>query len=233
MTPFELVIFDCDGVLVDSERITHRLFQRMLEEIGLALSHDDMYERFVGRSMPQCLDIITHLKGAAPPDGFVDDYRARIKVAFEAELRAVAGIEDVLNGLELPYCVASSGDHYKMRLTLGLTKLLPRFTGRMFSVTEVAQSKPAPDVFLHAARKCNAHPAACLVVEDTPTGVTAGVAAGMTVYGYAAMTPVERLRDAGAHQVFSNMQDLPRLIAAGRAIEGRQARPGTGTCPPP
>jgi HAD superfamily hydrolase (TIGR01509 family) len=216
MMPFELVIFDCDGVLVDSERITHRLFHRMVEEIGLTLSHDELYERFVGRSMPQCLEIIRRLKGSDAPAGFVDDYRARMKVAFEAELQAVAGIEEVLNGLELPYCVASSGEHEKMQLTLGLTKLLPRFDGRIFSVTEVARSKPAPDIFLHAARKCNANPAACLVVEDTPTGVAGGVAAGMTVYGYAAMTPAERLRAAGAHRVFSSMKELPQLIAAGR-----------------
>lgn len=215
MNAFELVIFDCDGVLVDSERITNRIFAGMLRELGIDISLDDMFERFVGRSMEQCLDAITEMLGQPPPADFVEDYRARTKAALESQLKPVPGIEAALDEITLPCCVASSGEPEKMRLTLGVTGLLPRFEGRLFSVTEVARSKPAPDVFLLAARRCNAAPPACVVVEDTPTGVAAGVAAGMTVYGYSALTPPARLLAAGAHRVFGDMAELPPLVALG------------------
>ena len=104
-----------------------------------------------------------------------------------------------------------------MRTTLGITGLLPRFEGKLFSVTEVARGKPAPDVFLHAARRCGIAPAACLVIEDSPVGATGAVAAGMTVFGYAALTPETRLRAAGCNQTFNDMSMLPALVAAGRA----------------
>jgi HAD superfamily hydrolase (TIGR01509 family) len=211
---FELLIFDCDGVLVDSEVITNRVFVGMLNELGLALSLEDMFERFVGRSMPQCLTLIRQLLGREVPEEFLPEFQLRITAALESELKAVDGIESVLETIKLPYCVASSGTHAKMRLTLGLTGLLPNFEGRMFSVTEVALPKPFPDVFLHAAMQLNTAAAACAVIEDTPTGVRAGVAAGMTVFGFCAHTPKHRLLEAGAHHIFDNMRDLPRLLRA-------------------
>jgi HAD superfamily hydrolase (TIGR01509 family) len=212
MAKFELVIFDCDGVLVDSERITNQVFAQMLNELGLPVTLDDMFERFVGHSMPYCLEMIAELLGHAPPDGFVDNYRTRTRSALHSDLKAIPGIAEALDGIALPYCVASSGDHDKMRTTLGITGLLPRFEGKLFSVTEVARGKPAPDVFLYAASKFGVAPSACVVIEDTPTGVAAGVAAGMTVYGYAALMPAKRLQDAAAHLIFDNMANLPGLI---------------------
>jgi HAD superfamily hydrolase (TIGR01509 family) len=212
MPPYQLIIFDCDGVLVDSERITNQVFVEMLNALGLPLTLEDMFEHFVGRSMGQCLEKITVMLGRAPPEDFLPDYRARTTLALAAKLKPVPGIEAALDAIALPWCVASSGDHAKMRTTLGVTGLLPRFEGRIFSVTEVAHPKPAPDVFLHAAQKCGAVPADCVVIEDTPTGVAAGVAAGMTVLGYCALTPAHRLLASGAHQVFSEMADLPRLL---------------------
>jgi len=189
MSPYRLVIFDCDGVLVDSERITNQVFAAMLEELGLVFTLEDMFEQFVGHSMVYCLEKITGLLGKPPPEDFLPCYRARTKAALEIQLTAVPGIEQALDSITLPYCVASSGDHEKMRLTLGITGLWPRFEGRLFSVTEVKQAKPAPDIFLHAAERCGAAPDACIVVEDSPAGVRAAVAAGMTVLGYAALTP--------------------------------------------
>jgi HAD superfamily hydrolase (TIGR01509 family) len=209
---FDLVIFDCDGVLVDSELITNRIFVRMLNDLGLPLSLDDMFERFVGRSMPQCLELIGGMLGRPVPDDFERDYRAGTAAALKSELKAVPGIEAVLAELDVPFCVASSGTHEKMNTTLGVTGLLPKLQGRMYSVTEVANSKPAPDVFLHAARQSGVDASACAVVEDTPTGVLAGVAAGMTVFGYCALTPRHRLVEAGAHHTFERMSDLPELI---------------------
>jgi HAD superfamily hydrolase (TIGR01509 family) len=211
---FGLVIFDCDGVLVDSELITDRVFAQMLNELGIAISVEDMFERFVGRSMPQCLEIVTKLLGRPVPRPFIEEYQTRTATALKAELRAVPDIETVLAAMRIPYCVASSGTHEKMHTTLGITGLLPRFRGKMYSVTEVAQSKPFPDVFLHAARQQGVMPADCAVIEDTPTGVRAGVAAGMTVFGYCGLTPKQRLIDAGAHHTFERMRDLPGLISS-------------------
>jgi HAD superfamily hydrolase (TIGR01509 family) len=211
---FGLVIFDCDGVLVDSELITNRVFVRLLNELGLELSLEDMFERFVGRSMPQCLEIITKLLGRPVPLGFVEEYQRQSAIALKAELKAVPDIQTALAAMRIPYCVASSGTHEKMQTTLGVTGLLPQFRGKMYSVTEVAQSKPFPDVFLHAARQQGVLPADCAVIEDTPTGVRAGVAAGMTVFGYCALTPKHRLLEAGAHHTFERMLDLSGLISA-------------------
>ena len=157
---FDLVIFDCDGVLVDSELITNRIFVRMLNELGLALSLDDMFEQFVGRSMPQCVALVTGMLGRPLPDDFAEEFRRRSEAALRAELKTVAGIETVLAALQLPFCVASSGTHEKMQTTLGVTGLLPQFAGKMYSVTEVARSKPHPDVFLHAASRQGVAPAA-------------------------------------------------------------------------
>ncbi len=210
---FGLVIFDCDGVLVDSELITNRVFASMLNQLGLALSLEDMFERFVGRSMPQCLEVITELLGRPVPHQFVEEYQTRSAAALRAELKAVPDIGTVLAAIRMPYCVASSGTHEKMQTTLGITGLLPQFRGKMYSVTEVAQSKPFPDVFLHAARQQGVLPGDCAVIEDTPTGVRAGVAAGMTVFGYCALTPKQRLIEAGAHHTFERMRDLPGLIS--------------------
>jgi HAD superfamily hydrolase (TIGR01509 family) len=211
---FGLVIFDCDGVLVDSELITNRVFGQMLNELGIAISLEDIFERFVGRSMPQCLEILAKLLGRPVPQHFVEEYQTRSATALKSELKAVPDIETVLAAMRVPYCVASSGTHEKMHTTLGITGLLPQFRGKMYSVTEVAQSKPFPDVFLHAARQQGVMPADCAVIEDTPTGVRAGVAAGMTVFGYCALTPKQRLIEAGAHHTFERMRDLPSLILA-------------------
>jgi HAD superfamily hydrolase (TIGR01509 family) len=209
---FDLVIFDCDGVLVDSELITNRIFAGMLNEMGIPVSLDDMFEQFVGRSMPQCLELTAGLLGRPVPDGFLPEFQARTAAALKSELRAVPDIEEVLATMDIPFCVASSGTHEKMHTTLGVTGLLPKFQGKMYSVTEVAKSKPAPDVFLHAARQSGVDASACAVIEDTPTGVRAGVAAGMTVFGYCALTPQQRLIAAGAHYTFECMRDLPELI---------------------
>jgi HAD superfamily hydrolase (TIGR01509 family) len=212
---YELVIFDCDGVLVDSERITNQVLADLLGELGLAFTLEDMFEHFLGHSMAYCLDKIAALLGQPPPANLEATYRARSKLALETQLRSVPGIEEALAQISIPDCVASNGPTHKMRLTLGLTGLLPRFEGRLFSSENVARPKPAPDLFLHAARCCGVAAGDCVVVEDTPTGVAAAVTAGMTVLGYAALTPAHRLRAAGAHHLFDRMTDLPRLLSSG------------------
>ncbi|HEY3700098.1 MAG TPA: HAD family hydrolase [Spongiibacteraceae bacterium] len=213
MDKFELVIFDCDGVLVDSERITNQIFAEMLNELGIHVTLEDMFEEFVGYSMPQCLEKITLMLGEEPPNDFTSSYRARTKSALESNLLPIQGIEEALDRITLPYCVASSGDHAKMRTTLGITGLWSRFEGKLFSVTEVQNPKPAPDIFLYAASKHGVPPKNCVVIEDTPTGVIAGVAAGMTVFGFSVLTPAHRLKSAGAHHIFHHMSELPLLLS--------------------
>lgn len=210
--PARLLIFDCDGVLVDSEIISNRVFCAMLNELGLELTLDDMFSRFVGLSMPQCLDRIAAMLGASPPEDFAARLQEKTEAALRAEVKPVPGVRAVLDGLELPFCVASSGSRRKIRLTLGATGLLERFGDRIFSAEDVVHSKPAPDLFLHAAAAMGHAPADCLVIEDTPTGVRAGVAAGMRVLGFSAYTPAKRLMAAGAHATFGSMDALPAWI---------------------
>ena len=209
---FALVIFDCDGVLVDSELITSRVFAQILGELGLALTVTEVHDRFVGKSTPQCLEMITAWLGREVPADFLPEYHRRTMAALQSELKAVPGIEAALDVIRVPYCVASNGSYDKMQTTLGVTGLLDRFKDRLFSVSEVARGKPFPDIFLYAAGRFGVAPSACAVIEDTSTGVTAGVAAGMTVFGYCALTPAHRLIEAGAHKTFDRMSDLPGLL---------------------
>ena len=213
MSNFDLIIFDCDGVLVDSELLTNTVFAAMLNESGLSVTLEDMFDKFVGNSMATCMEIIQNMLGKPAPDDFLKHYRARTRQALQAGLQPVNGIADALEKIDLPYCVASSGDHDKMRTTLAITGLLPRFEGKLFSVTEVARGKPHPDVFLYAAEKMGAKPNRCIVVEDTPIGVIAGSAAGMKVFGYAERMNAQRLKESGASLVFTEMRLLPQLIA--------------------
>ena len=212
MRRFELVIFDCDGVLVDSELISNRVFAALLGELGLPVTLEFMFESFVGRSMQHCWEQVAGMLGKEVPAHWQHELQLRTTAALEAEVQAVHGIEAVLESLDVPYCVASSGSRAKMATTLGATGLLARFTGRMFSAADVARGKPAPDIFLYAASRCGVQPRDCAVIEDSPAGVAAGVAAGMTVYGYCAFTLERRLLEAGAHYTFNNMAKLPALL---------------------
>ncbi len=208
----QLVIFDCDGVLVDSERISHEILQTMLHEQGVDLSLEETISQFIGASTQANLERIEMLVGRDAAADFLARFVELSHAAFASEMTAVPGVEEVLAWLPVPCCVASNGTHDKMDLTLGRSGLLARFAGRMFSADDVAHPKPAPDLFLHAASACGVHPSHCLVVEDTPTGIRAARAAGMTAFGYAAMTPADRLHQSGAHAVFSRMSELPALL---------------------
>ena len=214
---FDLVIFDCDGVLVDSERVANEVFARALREIcGIEFTLEHMFDTFVGHSKAQCLAKIEQMLGHPPPADLDRRYHEDINTALETSVEAVRGIDRVLAVLELPSCVASSGSHDKMRLTLGKTGLIEFFDGNIFSTSEVENGKPHPDIYLHAAERMGGQqPARCLVVEDSPIGVAGAVAAGMQVFGFAELMPAHRLHAAGAHRVFDSMHDLPALIEAG------------------
>jgi HAD superfamily hydrolase (TIGR01509 family) len=208
-----LVIFDCDGVLVDSEPIAVRIDVEMLAEVGLPLSEAEVIERFVGRSPEVILAETEAQLGTRLPDGWFERGEARIREAYTTELQPVAGIVEALDQIELPACVASSSGHDSIRLKLELTGLYERFAGRIFSATDVANGKPAPDLFLHAAARMGAEPSRCVVVEDSRYGVQAARAAGMYVLGYAGgLTPAHVL-EGPRTVVFDDMRKLPELLA--------------------
>lgn len=209
--PIDLVIFDCDGVLVDSERLSIEVDRRVLADLGWELSSDEIVHRFVGRSAAYFRSEIESFLGSPLRDDWEATYQPWYVAAF-AELIAVDGVERALDEIVTATCVASSGTHAKIRRTLGMTGLLPRFEGRIFSVEDVVVGKPAPDLFLHAADRLGVHPEHCAVVEDSRFGVRAARAAGMRVYGYAGgLTPAEWLEQEGA-VVFADMRDLPDLL---------------------
>lgn len=208
---FDLIIFDCDGVLVDSERSTNALLQKMLNELGVPVTFEEMFQTFVGNSMERCVEIIEEKLGGPIPEGFIDEYFRRRETLLE-KVQPVHGIHKALEQIQVPFCVASNGEHSKMITTLGVTQLTQYFEGKRFSATDVTQGKPFPDLYLYAAEKMGAKPESCLVIEDTPVGVQAGVAAGMTVFGYAKLTPSERLQKAGAVLTFQDMIQLPQLF---------------------
>lgn len=210
----ELVIFDCDGVLVDSEKIAVRIDAEMLADLGWPMTEAEVVERFVGRSYADMRSEIGAHLGRPLPADWDAAYRERYREAFERELTPVDGVVEALDALPLPSCVASSTSHSGLRHTLGLTGLYERFAGRIFSASEVARGKPAPDLFLHAARSLGVEPRRCVVVEDSRYGVEAARAAGMRAFGYCGgLTPATWL--TGDHTVvFDDMRDLVRLILA-------------------
>jgi HAD superfamily hydrolase (TIGR01509 family) len=208
---FDLVIFDCDGVLVDSERLAVRTEAAILGDLGWPLTEAEIIERFVGRTAIHMHQAIEAQLGR--PVDWDAEFEARYDEIFRRELVPVDGIVDVLDQLAVPNCVASSGTHERMDFTLGLTGLLDRFRGRIFSASEVAHGKPAPDIFWHAADRMGVPPNRCAVVEDSVSGVTAGVAAGMSVFGFAGgVTRRAKLARPGV-VLFDHMHELTALLS--------------------
>jgi len=210
---FDLVIFDNDGVLVDSEVHAQRITAALISELGVPMTPADCEAQFLGASLAT---IRTWIEArVAVPRDFEAVFHERLFHAFASGLTAVPGVADVLDGLRVPTCVASSGTHERIRMSLAATGLLPRFEGRIFSAQDVTRGKPAPDLFLHAARGCGVAPHRCAVIEDSRAGVDAANAAGMTAFGFARVTPAAALRHARGG-VFTAMSELPALLA-GRA----------------
>jgi HAD superfamily hydrolase (TIGR01509 family) len=211
---FELVIFDCDGVLIDSEPVANVVFSKMLATVGLAMSPEEVMRTFVGRSRDTCIEMAGVMRGEKLPEDFGARWDEAFHEALEREVKPVEGIPQLLRSLEIPYCVASNGEPDHMEKGLTAAGLMPLVKGRLFSARAVAHPKPAPDVYLHAARTMGAQPSRCAVVEDTPTGVKAGIAAGMRVFGYVGgpQSDAATLRELGAHP-FSRMSELRGLLA--------------------
>jgi HAD superfamily hydrolase (TIGR01509 family) len=215
---FDLVIFDCDGVLVDSEIISCQSHADAFSAFGYPITAAQVFDRFLGRSALQAqLEVEAEL-GRKLPDDFTAQLRERLHSAFEADLQAVIGITQALDGIDIPVCVASSGSHERMRVSLGSVRLYDRLAPHIFSSSQVKHGKPAPDLFLFAAAQMGAAPEACVVVEDSTAGIKGAVAAGMTVLGFHGGSHcgpghAASLQAAGATATFSDMSQLPALIA--------------------
>ncbi|MYS48468.1 HAD-IA family hydrolase [Streptomyces sp. SID5998] len=215
----DLILFDNDGVLVDSEPISNRLLAAYLTELGHPTSYEDSLRDYMGAAMHRVHDLVLERTGRRLPEDFDDVFHARVFAAFERKLKPVPGVAEVLEKLTadgVPYCVASSGSHERIRVghrTTGLDRWFD--DARIFSSQDVGRGKPAPDLFLYAAERMGVAPEKCLVIEDSPLGVQAALAAGMEVYGFTAMTPAHRL--AGAGQLFSDMGQLVDLLGQSSA----------------
>ena len=208
---FDLVIFDNDGVLVDSEWHANGILADLLCEAGLPSTRESCMAEYIGSTMARVREIAESRLGRVLPDDLEERYHDRLFEAFRTGLTAVPGVVEALGAIATPTCVASSGTHARIRLALTTTGLLSRFDGRIFSAQDVARGKPEPDLFLHAASTLGIRPQRCAVVEDSPLGVEAANRAGMTAFGFARTTPAERLRAAGGG-VFTSMEELPRLL---------------------
>jgi HAD superfamily hydrolase (TIGR01509 family) len=212
---YDLVIFDNDGVLVDSESISNRLLAGYLTELGHPTSDEESIRDYMGSAMHRVHELVLERTGRRLPEKFDDVFHGRVFAAFERELEPVDGVVDVLQKLAadgVPYCVASSGSHERIRVghrTTGLDRWFDE--GRVFSAEDVGRGKPAPDLFLYAAERMGVAAERCVVVEDSPLGVQAAVAAGMDVYGFTAMTPAAKLGKASGH--FEGMRELVSLLS--------------------
>ena len=213
MTP-ALVIFDCDGVLVDSETIANRIMAEAITATGIPMTYEECRARFVGGTLQRVIDTLEEWLGKPLPAGWKEAFEARRNAAFREELKPVPGIAAALEAIRAsgtPICVASSGNLEKMNLTLGLTGLKTPFGGKLFSATMVSHGKPEPDLFLYAAEQMGQAPENCVVVEDSLLGVTAAMAAGMRVLAYAAEGDADALTAAGGLP-FTDMAELPGLL---------------------
>jgi beta-phosphoglucomutase-like phosphatase (HAD superfamily) len=216
VTAPDLVIFDCDGVLVDTETIANERLAQILTGHGVPTTMKQARRRFVGRSMSGVAAIVMAEDGIDLGDDFAERWYRELPGMFSAGVEAIPFVEDVirmLRAIPVPLCVASSAKVEKMHMTLGATGLLPLLDDVLFSASMVANGKPAPDLFLHAARAMGHAPQCCAVIEDSPAGAMAGRAAGMTLFGYAGdpLTDADALAEAGA-LLFDDMRALPALL---------------------
>ena len=218
---FDAVLFDCDGVLVDSEGLTNAVLRDALQERGWTLTAQECMARFVGKTVREERLTIEAHTGQPFSQEWLEDFYQRRNQALNASLEIVAGAREAVAAAQayapLGIACASGADRFKVEMMLGKVGLLSFFEGNIFSGHEMPRSKPAPDVYLAAARHLNAPPQRCLVIEDSVAGITAGVAAGATVWAYCPETAhqsAQALRQAGAQVLFSHMGELPGLLAA-------------------
>ncbi|MXN44431.1 HAD-IA family hydrolase [Shinella kummerowiae] len=217
-TETELVIFDCDGVLVDSEPISLAVLVESLSAAGVAMSEEEAHDRFLGRSLKSMSEILHDEYGLAVDAAFLEAMRKVLYERFRSELQPIDGIAETVDGLGIAHCVASSSQPERIRLSLSVTGLLDRFEPNIFSATMVSRGKPAPDLFLHASAAMGVEPARCVVVEDSPAGIAAAKSAGMRVVAFTggshARTPRHRETLLGLEPdaLFDDMRELLQFV---------------------
>jgi HAD superfamily hydrolase (TIGR01509 family) len=209
---FDVVIFDCDGVLVESEELACRIYVDMFREYGHSLDYEETLHKFYGMTLETRLKISEQELGWAPPADFIPRFHQTELRLSEHELKTVPHVHELIESITAPICVASNGSRKELNFRLEIAGLLPYFEGAIFSGTEVAHPKPAPDVYLAAAKYFNIDPSRCVVVEDSVLGVTAAIRAGMTVYGHTTFNSAETLQAAGAIPFYS-MLELKDIFA--------------------
>jgi len=220
-----LVIFDCDGVLVDSEPISISVLVKAMADLGVTITEDEAYERFLGRSLATLIDILETEFNVHANEAFLEGIRTNLYARFRTELKPMAGIGDAIDALGVPCCVASSSQIERIRLSLSVTGLLPKLPN-IFSASMVKRGKPAPDLFLYAASKMQVEPRDCIVIEDSPAGIAAAKAAGMTVFAFTGGSHAnfagyrEELDRLSPEVVFDAMPELIHLVR-------KQKRDGT------
>jgi HAD superfamily hydrolase (TIGR01509 family) len=218
-SPPDLVIFDCDGVLVDSEVISNRIFMESFAELGIVFTLEEILSFGVGKNAVTLTAAIEQEFGVTVPAGFIEGQRARIMEAFSTELRPIDGVPELLAALSLKRCVASNSHINRVRHALTMTGLMPHLEPHIYTPAMVARGKPAPDLFLYAAEQHGIRPDRCLVIEDSLSGVVAALAAGMPVIGFVGGSHcrpghADAMRDAGCVEVFSRMDEVARFLGA-------------------
>lgn len=211
MSKYKCIIFDCDGVLVDSEPIGNQVLVDMANSYGADIDLDYAFKHFKGGSIYTCRDKIQALVNQPLSQDFIAEYRRRSYIAFKEQIQPVEGVKEVIESLSIPFCVASSGPNEKIRLNLELTGLLPYFEDNIFSCYTIEKWKPEPDVFIWAAKTMGFKPEDCVVIEDSLTGIQAAKAGGFDVFGFTAHDYNNEL-EAEATTTFNSMEKLLELI---------------------
>ena len=211
----DAVIFDCDGVLVDSERLANEVLVECIRPFGIVLTVEDAMARFSGVRMAHCVEQLESMRGARLPESFVPEFRGRMASVFAERLEPVDGALDLVRSLTVPYCVASSAPREKIELSLSLTGFRSYFEGRVYSSYDIEDWKPSPGLFLHASRVMGVAPKRCVVIEDSLPGIEAGLAAGMTVFALQPHGPDPRI--PSKVQVVSHLRQLRNMLHSPRA----------------
>ena len=210
MTP-KCIIFDCDGTLVDSEHVTNQIIAEMAGELGITMTGDEATATFGGKTLDAVLYRMRELSGKEIPDDWLPRLIKRVSEAWKTELNPVNGVRELLENLNISICVASNGEPIHVNQSLEMTGLRGFFDGNIFCASDVGVPKPAPDLFLYAAKKMGFKPEQCIVIEDSISGVMAANRAKIKVYGLVKMCSAEELENAGAIP-FTNMRNLPALL---------------------
>ncbi len=215
MKKFEAIIWDCDGVLMDSEILSCKSGSEIITELGFPTTTDEYLDNHMGKGFK---NVLKELKIEDEDYKIFTERHKRTKKTFEKELKIIDGISEILKEINLPMCIASGSSMERLNYSLKLVGLYDFFKGKIFSAELVENGKPAPDIFLYSAKKLNVDPKKCLVIEDGKHGTTAGVKAGMTVYGFTGgshMTKerIKMLENAGTTLLFNKMSELNRLLS--------------------